>query len=153
MRPSVVSALLAGLAVSFLQFAAPPSAGATESIGSVKTVRGSASVVRAGETIPAQTGLKLLEGDILETGPDGALGLMLRDESSLSLGPSSRIAIERFLFTPAEGKLGLTTRVFRGTLAYLSGLIGKLAPESARFETPVASIGIRGTRFGVKVNE
>jgi hypothetical protein len=41
----------------------------------------------------------------------------------------------------------------RGTLSYLSGLIGKLAPESARFETPVASIGIRGTRFAMKVDE
>ncbi len=38
-------------------------------------------------------------------------------------------------------------------MAYISGLIGKLAPESARFETPVATIGIRGTRFAVKVGE
>jgi hypothetical protein len=38
-------------------------------------------------------------------------------------------------------------------MVYLSGLIGKLAPESARFETPVASIGIRGTRFAVKLDE
>jgi hypothetical protein len=38
-------------------------------------------------------------------------------------------------------------------MAYLSGLIGKLSPESARFETPVASIGIRGTRFAVKTDE
>ena len=36
-------------------------------------------------------------------------------------------------------------------MAYLSGRIAKLAPEKARFDTPVASIGIRGTRFAVKV--
>jgi hypothetical protein len=38
-------------------------------------------------------------------------------------------------------------------MAYISGLIGKLAPESVRFETPVASIGIRGTCFAVKAGE
>jgi hypothetical protein len=146
-----VIALLAGLAVSILPCAAPPPARAAETIGSVKNVRGTVSVVRAGETIPARPGLKLVAGDILETGTDGALGLVLRDDSLLSLGPSSRVAIERFLFNPAEGKLGLTTRILQGTLAYLSGFIGKLAPESTTFVTPVATIGVRGTHFAVRV--
>lgn len=150
MRPSAVRILLAVFLMS-LVCAASGSAGAAEIIGSIKNVQGTASVVRAGETIPAQTGLKLLAGDILATGPDGAMGLILRDDSSLSLGPSSRIAIERFMFTPAEGKLGLTTRIFRGTLTYLSGLIGKLAPDSTTFVTPTFTIGVRGTHFAVRV--
>jgi len=150
-RPSGVIALLAGLVVSLLPCAAPPSARAAETIGSVKNVRGTVSVVRAGETIAARPGLKLVAGDILETGADGALGLVLRDDSLLSLGPSSRVAIERFLFNPAEGKLGLTARILQGTLAYLSGFIGKLAPESTTFVTPVATIGVRGTHFAVRV--
>ena len=54
---------------------------------------------------------------------------------------------------PAEGKLGLTARILRGTMAYVSGLIGRLAPESATFVTPVATIGVRGTRFAVRVSE
>ncbi len=54
---------------------------------------------------------------------------------------------------PAEGKLGLTARILRGTMAYVSGLIGRLAPESATFVTPVATIGVRGTHFAVKVAE
>jgi hypothetical protein len=47
----------------------------------------------------------------------------------------------------------MLVRLSSGTMAYLSGLIGKLAPESVRFETPVATIGIRGTRFAMKVDE
>jgi len=42
--------------------------------------------------------------------------------------------------------------MFKGTAVYLSGLISKLAPDSARFETPSASVGIRGTKFAVKVD-
>jgi hypothetical protein len=81
------------------------------------------------------------------------MGIILRDNSTLSIGPGSSLSVRNFLFSPAEGKLGLLVRLSRGTMAYLSGLIGKLAPESARFETPVASIGIRGTRFLVKLDE
>ena len=47
--------------------------------------------------------------------------------------------------------MSIITRLLKGTSAYLSGIIGKLSPESVRFETPVASIGIRGTKFAVSV--
>jgi hypothetical protein len=43
--------------------------------------------------------------------------------------------------------------MLKGTVAYLSGLISKLSPDSAHLETPTASIGIRGTKFVVKVEE
>lgn len=130
-----------------------PAVAADQTIGSVKNVSGHVVVVRDGQRIFAHPGFKLHSGDILECGPDGSLGLILRDDSLLSLGPSSRIAIEKFVFLPAEGKLGLTARILRGTIAYVSGLISRLAPESTTFVTPVATIGVRGTHFAVRVSE
>lgn len=146
-RPIVV--LL--LAVSLLAWAAPGAAG--ETIGVVRTSAGDASVVRGDQVLPAAPGTHLLAGDTLRTGPGGALGVIFRDNSTLSLGPESHLVVRKFLFSPAEGKFGLLARLSRGTMAYVSGLIGKLAPESARFDTPVASIGIRGTRFVVRAGE
>jgi hypothetical protein len=124
---------------------------AEETIGVVRTASGDATVTRGKETLPAAPGLTLLVGDTLGTGRDGSLGVILRDDSSLSIGPGSRLVLRSFLFSPSEGKFDLVARITRGTMAYLSGLIGKLAPENARFETPTATIGIRGTRFAVKV--
>jgi len=126
-------------------------AAALDTIGTVRSSAGTAAVTRGGQVLPATAGTKLIAGDALTTGSDGSMGVILRDNSTLSLGPGSRIVIETFLFFPYEGKLGMLARITRGTMAYLSGLIGKLAPGSARFETPMASIGIRGTRFAVKV--
>lgn len=126
-------------------------AAALDTIGTVRSSAGTAAVTRGGQVLPATAGTKILAGDSLTTGSDGSMGVILRDNSTLSLGPESRIVIETFLFSPNEGKLSLLARITRGTMAYLSGLIGKLAPGSVRFETPVASIGIRGTRFAVKV--
>ncbi|MGA6992974.1 MAG: FecR family protein [Candidatus Deferrimicrobiaceae bacterium] len=126
---------------------------AQETIGVLHNSTGFVTVTREGKVFPAPAGTKLVVGDILSTGSGGSLGVILRDNSTLSLGPDSSLVIETFLFSPAEGELGLVTRLTKGTMAYLSGLIGKLAPESARFDTPTASIGIRGTYFAVKAGE
>ena len=39
----------------------------------------------------------------------------------------------------------------RGVAAYVSGKIAQLAPDAVRLETPVAIVGVRGTRFVAKV--
>ena len=150
MKNAVTAALL--LSVLCL-LAAPGPTVAGETIGVVRTVSGDATITRGENPIPAAPGLKLLVGDTLGTGPDGSLGVILRDDSSLSIGPDSRLVLQSFLFSPYEGKFDLAARITNGTMAYLSGLIGKLAPQKARFETPTATIGIRGTRFAVKVGE
>lgn len=126
---------------------------AEDTIGMVRSSQGMATVTRGGEVLTGSPGTKLMKGDILETGSGGTMGIIFRDNSTLSLGPESRLSVDEFLFSPAEGKLGIIARITRGSMAYLSGLIGKLAPESARFETPTASIGIRGTYFAVLVGE
>ncbi|MBS1244190.1 MAG: putative exported protein [Deltaproteobacteria bacterium] len=148
MKHTVTAALLLTM-LCLLTVPAPAIAG--ETIGVVRTASGDATVTRGEKPIPAAPGLKLLVGDTLGTGPDGSLGVILRDDSSLSIGPGSRLVLRSFLFSTSEGTFDLVARITQGTMAYLSGLIGKLAPEKARFETPTATIGIRGTRFAVKV--
>jgi len=150
MKNAVTAALLLG-ALFLLAVAGKAVAG--EAIGVVRNVSGDASITRVEKTFPAAPGIKLLVGDTLGTGPDGSLGVILRDDSSLSIGPGSRLVLRSFLFSPSAGTFDLVVRITQGSLAYLSGLIGKLAPENARFETPTATIGIRGTRFAVKVGE
>jgi hypothetical protein len=149
-RNTVTAAVLLG---ALCLLAAAGTAAAEETIGVVRTTSGDATVTRGEKTLPAAPGLKILVGDTLGTGPDGSLGVILRDDSSLSIGPGSRLVVRSFQFSPSEEKFDLVARITRGSMAYLSGLIGKLAPEKARFETPTATIGIRGTRFALKVGE
>jgi len=150
LRNIVTATLLLG---ALCILAVADTAAAAETIGVVRTSSGDATVTRGDQTLPASPGLKILLGDTLGTGADGSLGVILRDDSSLSIGPESRLVLRSFQFSPSEGKFDMVARISRGTMAYLSGLIGKLAPENARFETPTATIGIRGTRFAVKVGE
>ncbi len=126
-------------------------ADASAAVAIVKKVSGSATIVRQGGTISAAIGLEILENDTIRTGSDGSIGIIFNDDTSLSLGPGSILVIDQFIFAPKEGKFSIVLRMLKGTAAYLSGLISKLAPESAHFKTPSASIGIRGTKFVVKV--
>ncbi|HUL31148.1 MAG TPA: FecR domain-containing protein [Thermodesulfobacteriota bacterium] len=125
---------------------------ASPTVATVQKVSGAASIVRQGQAMSATIGLEILESDTLRTGPNGSIGVKFLDDTLLSLGPESTLVIDKFLFAPREGKFSIALRMIKGTAAYLSGLISKLAPDSAHFETPTASIGIRGTKFLVRVD-
>ena len=120
-------------------------------VATVQKVSGMATVVRQGQTVSAKIGLEIYQNDTLRTGPDGSLGVVFRDDTLLSMGPESVLVIDEFVFAPKQGKFSIVIRMLKGTAAYLSGLISKLAPESAHFKTPTASIGIRGTKFVARV--
>jgi len=122
-------------------------------IGTLQKVNGTAAVVRQDQILPAKAGLQIQANDTLHTGFDGSIGVVFQDDTLLSLGPDSVLVVDEFVFAPRQGKLSIVLRMMKGTAVYLSGLIAKLSPDSVRFLTPSASIGIRGTKFAVKVDE
>jgi len=119
--------------------------------GRIKVATGSAFIVRQGQTMPAQVGQLVLEADGLRTAGDGRIGITLNDDTRLSLGPNSEVRLDRFLYAPAEGRLGFVLRVVSGIVAYVSGRIAKLSPDSIRLETPSSVVGVRGTRLAISV--
>ena len=136
-----------------LAFAAAPAFAQSPqtAAGRVKVASGSVFIVRAGALVPAQAGQEVFEADTLKTGADGRLGITLKDDTRVSLGPSSEVRVDRFVFAPAEGRIGLVLEVVRGVMAYVSGRIAKLSPDSIRLETPAAVVGVRGTTLAVHV--
>ncbi len=123
----------------------------SRTIATVQKVSGMTAVIRQGRTISAKTGLEIYQNDTLRTGRDGSIGVVFNDDTLLSLGPESILVIDKFVFAPRQGKFSIAIRMLKGTVAYFSGLISKLAPESAHIETPTSSIGIRGTKFVARV--
>jgi hypothetical protein len=142
---AVLVAVIAGAADTRAQDAG-------EAIGYIKNTSGEAAIERNGERAPAAAGQPLYRKDVLVTGADGTLGATLKDSSLLSLGPGSRLALETYLFEPDRKAYSFISRITSGTLQYVSGLISKLSPGSVKIETPVATLGLRGTRLLVKVD-
>jgi hypothetical protein len=122
-------------------------------VGQIKNLRGTVHVERDGQKLAAASGMGVRQSDVLVTGADGSVGVTFLDNSLLSIGPGSALAIDRYSFdsTTHDGQFDASLK--RGTLAVVSGRIVKRSPEAMRVRTPSAIMGVRGTEFVVKVEE
>lgn len=128
------------------------SAAVAQDVGRVKTVKGTVHIEREGRREPAQVGTGVRQADTLVTGPDGAVGVTLADDTLLSTGPNSILVIERFVYDGAKPG-ALEAALTKGTLAVVSGRIAKQAPDAMRVKTPSAILGVRGTEFVVRASD
>jgi hypothetical protein len=140
-----------GILALIVASAAPAVAQEAPVAGRIKTVSGSAFIVRDQAVIAAQPGQVVFQADSLRTGGDGTVGVTLKDDTRLALGPNSEVRLERFAYAPGTANLGMVLRFVRGVTAYVSGRLAKLAPDAIRLETPAAIVGVRGTTLAIRV--
>ncbi|MEG3753370.1 FecR family protein [Psychromonas arctica] len=121
-------------------------------IGTIKAVQGNV-FIQVGSTIfDAKPNDKLYEGYLIETEDDSSIGLVFIDGTQLSIGPSSQVIINRYLFSPKQKNYLFDVMIQNGSAIYSSGKLGELSPESIKVQTPEATIGVRGTKFLVEVD-
>lgn len=123
-----------------------------EPIGFVKTVTGDAWVTTAGQRVKAQPGSAILLGSELKTAAAATMGVTFKDNTVMSFGPDTELTVDEYLYAPAQGQLKLGTRLGRGSLNYVSGVIAKLKPDAVSIKTPAGIIGVRGTQFVARVD-
>jgi hypothetical protein len=147
----VITLLFNGLLIIGLGnvVAAEPS---KEPIGYVMKVTGIATVTTGTTSVPAVIGTPVLEGSTLHVAEKSSLGVTLKDDTVMSLGPKSEMRIDDYLYAPTKNDLKLTTNLTHGTLNFISGVIAKLRPENVQIKTPTGTIGVRGTHFLVKAD-
>ena len=122
-------------------------------IGQVKVVKGTVTIERGGQPIPASVGTPVQAGDIVRTAPNASVGITMVDDTLLSAGANSVLTLDRLDYDPAapSGRLDATLRA--GTLAVVSGRIAKQSPEAMTLRTPLAILGVRGTEFAVSAHD
>ena len=123
---------------------------AADDVGRVKVVKGGVDIDRAGRSLPASIGMRLQEGDVIVTGRDGSVGVTFNDDSLLSVGPDSVLAIDRFAFDSTTHAGRFDTSLRQGTLSAVSGKIAKQSPDAMKVRTPSTILGVRGTEFVVR---
>lgn len=141
----VPAAIFAALAFSAVSSAAE--------IGQIKNTTGQVFLLRNNQQQPAKPGDTVEQADIIITGANGSFGITLIDGTRLSAGPNSRIELKQFRFNPTTQEGESLTELHRGTLAIVSGQIAKRSPGAMKVQTPTTILGVRGTRFAVKVEE
>lgn len=121
-------------------------------VGSIEEISGEATVTRTDGTSENLTlGSPIYEGDVIETSNDGAVNVVFVDETSMAVSDGARLSIDDYSFD-TETESGTTNfSVLKGIFVFTSGLIGRDDPDDVLIETPVGSIGIRGTIIAGKI--
>ncbi len=124
-----------------------PIASWANDIAQFKVARGSVYLERGGQRLPARVGTHLQATDTVMTGADGSAGIAFVDNSLLSIGPNSVLAIERYAFNSTTHEGAFESSLRKGTLSVVSGKIAKQSPDAMKVKTPSSILGVRGTEF------
>jgi hypothetical protein len=141
------------LIASALVFCAACVQAAGAPIGFVKTISGDATVTTEKSSVKAQAGTPVYEGSQLKTGSKSSMGVTFKDETVMSFGPDTELTVDEYLYAPSQGKLKLGSKMAKGSMNYVSGVIAKLQPDAVSVRTPTGTIGVRGTQFLLMVEE
>jgi hypothetical protein len=157
-RVGVLLALCFGVNLAWGQNAG--AAPDTNPIGKVLTVTGTVRIDHsaaitvqanlltngAGE---AKVGDLVYRGDTIETGPDGKLGVAFADGTSFSVSPNARMEVNEFVYDPHGHSNSSLMSLTKGTFTFLAGEVAHTG--SMKVDTPVGTMGIRGTAPHVEI--
>ena len=124
-----------------------------EGIGKVKVLHGDVRIEHSGQTSSAAIGAPVYQDDRIVTGKDGSVGLLFEDDSRISAGPNSVLALNQFKFDKTTDEGNFDVSLQKGTLSVISGKLTKKTPGAMKVTTPAAVLAVRGTEFSAKVDE
>lgn len=129
------------------QYAAAGNSMTDESpVGQITEIIGKATVTHAdGTKSEAIVGMSVREGDVIETSAEGAVNILFVDNTTFAISENAKLAIDEYAYNPADQSGTSFFSMLRGVFVYTSGLIGKSDAADVNINTPVGSIGIRGT--------
>ena len=124
------------------------SAAAQENIGVTAAVVNLVHGTLAEQERTLAIGDRLFHNEAIETEVESSTQLLFLDETTMSIGPESRLVLDTFVFDPDPNVSKVVMSATVGVFRFVSG---SLASASYEIRTPVAVIGVRGTIFDLLV--
>lgn len=131
-------------------------------IGKVMTVAGTAHIEHPAAVIvqanfpangdePTKIGDFVYRGDVIQTGPNGALGVTFADASSFNVSANAKMEINDFVYDPNGHSNSSLMSLTKGTFTFIAGNIAHSG--DMKVDTPIGTMGIRGTAPRVEILE
>jgi len=167
--PASVPAATTAAAAGTTAAPADASDSGPEIAGSVALAQGSVTdTATDGSSRQLKDGDSVYPGDAFVLGQDSYLDLDFEDGGRILLRPNTNFQIQSYHFDPDAHGSNLDAngqplikpastqpesaffKLVKGGLRAIDGLIGHTTPQNYGVETPVATIGVRGTAFDVR---
>jgi hypothetical protein len=127
----------AALAVAVVFALQPTASNAQSRIGSANSVKPEASG-SVGGTLSAGSGVH--SNETIKTGNNGQAGLGFVDKTTLHVGPSSSVRLDKFVYDPNKGTGSVVIDATKGALRFSTGARGN---GDHKVKTPYGTLGIR----------
>ena len=131
-RPGMLFAFLASL------FLAEPSLAQQQTVGLATDVRG----LVTGDLRTLLVGSDVYFNETVRTDDTSRVRLQFLDETQLYIAQQSEVVLDRFVYDPAQSAGDVAVSLVRGTFRFVTGVLDS---SSYHVETPIATIGVRGT--------
>lgn len=118
-----------------------------EPVGSVARVQGHVEAVEGTQARTLSVGATVERGEVLRTGDRARLEFRLADGTQVVLGEGAEMVVDAFAYDAQARTGNAQLRLIQGAFLLDSGAIAKLPGRPLSVRTPMASIGLRGTRF------
>ncbi|RTL55342.1 MAG: hypothetical protein EKK40_00945 [Bradyrhizobiaceae bacterium] len=128
---------------------AGPAPGAARDIGQVSKVVGSATVIRNGVVVELHNGDHVFKGDVVQAGVNSSCTITFVDGSVFGLSANARMLLNDMVYDQAGASNSALISLVRGTISFVAGETAKHG--DMKVETPVATMGIRGTAVLVEI--
>ncbi len=134
-------------------FVSSPSGAASEKVGVNSAVNPQAEgTPPAAPTRRLELGQEVVHNERIVTAPEGQTQILFLDASAMTVGPSSDLTIDDFVYNPSADTGQLAMSMTKGVARFVGGKISKL-DNAVTMRTPSASIGIRGGVFLLSVSQ
>jgi hypothetical protein len=131
-------------------------------IGKVVTASGSVAIEHANAVVvqanlPAsgagqtKIGDLVYKGDVVQTGADGKVGITFTDGTAFNLSSNARMVLNEFVYDPNSKSNSTLFSLSKGTFTFIAGKVAKTG--NMKIDTPVATMGIRGTTPHVEISD
>ncbi len=125
---------------------------AQEVIAVIQQLKGDVSVTRNNERTSVAKGFELIVADTVHTASGAAVGLQFTDGALVALGGDTEYALDSYTYDRAADRGSFDSSIKRGSISVRSGRIAKKGRDRMRVRTPATILGVRGTRFMVRVD-
>jgi len=139
----------------------PPAEGALLTpIGKVVTSTGAVSTEHTGAVLvqakikaanQTRVGDPVYKGDVVSTGADGRVGIVFSDGTTFNVSSNARMVLNEFIYDPKGSSNSVLISLTKGTFTFIAGKVAKTG--DMKIDTPVATMGIRGTTPHVEIRD
>jgi hypothetical protein len=119
-------------------------------IGHVTKLAGTATAIRNGVSITLNLGDNVEKGDVVQSGSSSTLGVTFIDGTVFGLASNARMVLNEMVYDPNGSDNSTLFSLVAGTISFVAGQTAKHG--DMKIDTPVATMGIRGTAVLVEID-